>query len=144
MAYIIPALAAILFLISFALFLLTGFTKKQLYFFFDPQHVNVVFVVRMLSGFIVLAVAPASGAPELMLFLGAGIIFVAFTTPFLSDERLEQLGDWWLSLSNWALKFWALGWMLIWFFFGYIALPKESYLATYISSYISAFMPSFY
>ena len=136
MAYIIPALAAILFLISFALFLFTGFTKNHLYFFFDQKWVNVVIVVRTLTGFLVLAAAPASGAPELMLVLGAGIIFIAFTTPFMSDEHLEALAEWWQSRSNLTLKFWALSWMLIWFVFGYIALPEDSYITAYISSYI--------
>ena len=143
MAYIIPALAAILFLISFALFLFTGVTKNLLYFFFDQKWVNVVIVVRTLTGFLVLAAAPASGAPELMLFLGAGIIFIAFTAPFMSDEHLEALAEWWQSLSNLKLKFWALSWMLVWFVFGYIALPEDSYIAAYISSYISQFL-SFY
>jgi len=143
MAYIIPALAAILFIISFALFLFTGFTKKHLYFFFDQKWVNVVIVVRTLTGFIVLAAAPASGAPELMLILGAGIIFIAFTTPFVSDENLDSLAEWWQSLSNWVLKLWALLWMLVWFLFGYIALPKDSYFAAYVSSYISKLISSF-
>ena len=144
MVYIIPALAAILFLISFALFLFTGFTKNHLYFFFNQKWVNVVIVVRILTGFLVLAAAPVSGAPELMLILGAGIIFIAFTTPFVSDEHLEAMAEWWLSLSNLALKAWALLWMLIWFLFGYIALPEDSYFAAYISSYISELLTSFY
>ena len=144
MAYVIPALAAILFMISALLFLFSGFMKKHLYFFFDQKWVNVVIVLRMLTGFIVIAAAPASGAPNLMLFLGVGIVFIAFTTPFLSDERLDELAEWWLSLSNLTLKFCALSWMFIWFLFGYIALPKDSYPAIYISSYISKFLPSFY
>jgi hypothetical protein len=144
MAYIIPALAAILFFISFTLFLFTGFTQRHLYFFFDQKWVNVVIILRMLTGFLVLAAAPASGAPDLMIFLGAGIIFFTFTTPFLSDERLENMAEWWLSLSTLALKFWALLWMLIWFIFGYIALPEDSYFAVYISSYISKLLSSFY
>lgn len=143
MTYIIPALAAVLFLISFALFLFTGFTKNHLYFFFDQRWVNVVVVVRILAGFLVLAAAPASGAPEVMLILGAGIIFIAFTTPFMSDERLDALAKWWLSLSNLVLKFWALLWMLVWFLFGYIALPGDSYLAVYISSYITKLLSFF-
>ena len=143
MAYIIPALAVILFLISFALFLFTGFSKSHLYFFFDQKWINVVIVVRTLTGFLVLAGAPASGAPELMLFLGAGILFIAFTTPFMSIERLETLAEWWQSLSNLALKFWALLWMLIWFLFGYIALPENSYFANYISLYLSKLISSF-
>jgi hypothetical protein len=137
MAYVIPALIAVLFFISFALFLFTGFTKKHLYFFFDQRWVNVVIVFRMLAGFIVIAAAPASGAPNLMLFLGVGIVFVAFTTPFVSDERLDELAEWWLSLSTLTLKLWALSWMFIWFLLGYIALPEDSYFATYISINIS-------
>ena len=143
MAYIIPALAAVLFLISFALFLFTGFTKNHLYFFFDQRWVNVVVVVRILAGFLVLAAAPASGAPELMLILGAGIIFIAFTTPFMSDDHLDALAKWWLSLSNLVLKFWALLWMLVWFLFGYIALPSDSPYAVYISSYFTELLSFF-
>ena len=142
MAHIIPTLAAILFLISFALFLFTGFTKKHLFFFFDQKLVTVVIVVRIISGFLILGAAPASGAPELMLVLGAGIIFIAFTTPFVSDEKLDALAQWWLSLSNLMLKFWALAWMLVWFLFGYIALPSDSYFAAYISAYLSQLISS--
>ena len=137
MAYIIPTLAAALFLISFVLFLFTGFTKKHLFFFFDQKWVTVVIVVRIITGFLILGAAPASGAPELMLVLGAGIIFIAFTTPFVSDEKLDALAQWWLSLSNLMLKFWSLAWMLVWFLFGYIALPSDSYFAAYISAYLS-------
>ncbi len=143
MAYIIPALAAILFLISFTLFLFTGFIKKHLYFFFDPKWVNIVIVLRTLSGFIVLAAAPASGAPELMLVFGAGIIFIAFVTPFMLDEQFELLAEWWLSLSTLVLRFWAILWMLVWFIFGYIALPEDSYFAAYVSSEISKLISSF-
>ena len=144
MAYIIPALAAILFLISLALFLFTGFTQRRLHFFFDQKWINVVIILRTLTGFIILAAAPASGAPELMLFLGAGIIFLAFTTPFMSDEHLVALSEWWLSRSTLMLKLWALSWMLVWLLFAYIALPEDSYYAVYISSYISELLPSFY
>lgn len=144
MAYIIPALAAILFTVSFALLIFTRFTKKRLYFFFDQKWVNSVIVLRTLIGFVVLAAAPASGAPELMLLLGAGFLFLAFTTPLVSNERLDALAEWWLSLSTLALKLWALLWMLIWFVIGYIALPKDSYFSIYISSYINQFLPSLY
>lgn len=147
MAYIIPVLFAILFLISFALFLFTGFTQKHLYFFFDQKWVNVVIVLRMLTGFIVIASAPASGAPNLMLFLGVGIIFIAFTTPFVSNARLNELAEWWLSLSTLTLKLWSLSWMFIWFLLGYIALPKDSYFAAYIATHISklvSYLSSFY
>lgn len=137
MAYIIPVLALILFIMSLTLFIFTGFTKNHLYFFFDQKWVNVVVVVRVLAGFLVLAGAPASGAPELMLVLGAGIIFIAFTTPFMSDEHLEAMAQWWQSLSTLVLKFWALLWMFIWFIFGYIALPKDSYIGNQISAFLS-------
>lgn len=144
MAYIIPGLALILFFMSLGLFLFTGFSKKHLYFFFDQKWINVVVVVRTLAGFLVLAGAPASGAPELMLVLGAGVIFIAFTTPFMSDERLEDIAQWWQSLSNLTLKFWALLWMLIWFIFGYIALPKGSYFDVQITSFLSSLLSYLY
>ncbi len=144
MAYVIPALAAVLFLISLLLFIFTGFMKKRLYFFFEQKWVNVVIVLRMLAGFLVIASAPASGAPNLMLFLGVAVIFIAFTTPFVSTQRLDELGEWWLSLSTLTLKLWALSWMLVWFLFIYIALPEDSYFAAYISAYINEYIPSFY
>ncbi len=143
MAYIIPVLASILFFISFVLFLFSGFMKKHLYFFFDPNWANFVIVFRTLSGFVVLAAAPASGSPGLMLFLGAAIIFFAFTIPFMSDERLEAMAEWWLSLSSLMLKLWAILWMLIWFFLGYLALPEDSQIASLISSYLNQVLPFF-
>ncbi|MFK5894435.1 MAG: hypothetical protein QM504_14540, partial [Pseudomonadota bacterium] len=82
MAYVIPALTAILFLISLALFLFSEFTQRHLYFFFDPKWINLVIVFRMLAGFVVIAAAPASAAPMLMILVGVAIIFIAFTTPF--------------------------------------------------------------
>jgi hypothetical protein len=139
MTYVIPILIACLFFISVSLFIFTGLTKKILFVFFDPKWINIVIVFRMLSGFIILASAPASGAPNLMLFLGSAIIFIAFTTPFTSEERLENLANWWLSLSNLTLKFWALSWMLIWFLFGYISLPENSYFAVYIASHFQQY-----
>jgi NADH:ubiquinone oxidoreductase subunit 6 (subunit J) len=136
MAYVIPILITGLFFISASLFVFTGLTKKLLFFFFDPKWINVVIVLRMLSGFIILASAPASGAPNLMLFLGAIVIFIAFTTPFTAEEHLEKMAEWWLSLSTLTLKLWALLWMLIWFLFGYISLPENSYYTLYIDSYL--------
>ncbi len=137
MTYVIPALTLFLFLISLALFLFSKFTQHLLYFFFDTKWINVVIVFRMLAGFIVIAAAPASGAPMLMILVGIAIIFIAFTTPFTSDERLDELGQWWLSLSTLTSKLWALSWMIIWFLVGYIALPKDSYYAIYVSNYLN-------
>jgi hypothetical protein len=127
MAYVIPALAVILFMISFALFLFSKFTQTKLYFFFDPKWTNSVIVFRMLAGFIVIAAAPASGAPMLMILVGIAILFIALTVPFTSDEKLHELGHWWLSLSTFTLKIWGILWMFIWFIIGYIALPKDSF-----------------
>lgn len=137
MAYIIPVLASILFFISLVLFLFSGFMKKHLFFFFDPEWANYVIVFRTLSGFLVLAAAPASGSPEIMLFLGAAIIFFAFLIPFMSDDRLEAMAEWWLSLSSLKLKLWAILWMFIWFLLGYLALPKDSQIASLISPYLN-------
>ena len=137
MAYVIPALALILFLISFALFLFSGFTQKHLYFFFDQKWVSVVLVFRMFAGFIVIAAAPASGAPMLMILVGIAIIFLAFTTPFMSNEKLAELAQWWLSLSPLTLKLWGLTWMIIWLLIAYIALPAESLIAINLSEYIN-------
>ena len=137
MGYVIPGLAAVLFIISVALFLFSGLMQKLLYFFFDEKWVNVVIVFRMLAGFVIIAAAPASGAPVLMIFIGIVIIFVAFTTPFVSNERLYELGEWWLSLHILTIKFWALLWMIIWFLLAYIASPEEAFYSVYISSYLN-------
>lgn len=140
LSYIIPFLASTLVLISFILFIFTGVMKKILYFFFDPQWVNVVLVFRMFAGFAVIAGAPASGAPSLMIFIGASIVFFAFATPLTSTENLEKMADWWLSLSIITLKLWGLMWMVIWFLLGYIALPSESKLAIMIASYLDNYL----
>lgn len=137
MAYVIPALAIMLFFISLALFLFSGFTQKHLYFFFDQKWVNAVIVFRMFAGFVVIATAPASGAPMLMILVGIAIIFVAFTTPFMSDEKLTELAEWWLSLSTLTLKFWGLSWMIIWLFVAYVALPEDSSVANELFLYLS-------
>jgi len=140
MAYVIPALALILFFISFALFLFSGFTQKHLFFFFDQKWVSFVIVFRMFAGFIVIAAAPASGAPMLMILVGIVIIFVAFTTPFMSDSMLAELAEWWLSLSPLTLKLWGLTWMIIWLLVIYIALPSDSYMAQYLSAFFGKYL----
>jgi|GEM_PF-2462436 len=139
MAYVIPALTAILFFISLALFIFSGFMKKVLFVFFDDKWVNVVIVFRMLAGFVIIAAAPASGAPVLMIFVGIVIIFVAFTTSFVSNSRLEELADWWISLPILTIKGWALLWMIIWFLFGYIASPPDAFYTVYITDYLNQY-----
>jgi len=139
-AYVIPGLAALLFLVSLALFLFSGLMQKLLYIFFDEKWVNVVIVFRMLAGFIIIGAAPASGAPVLMIFVGIVIIFVAFTTPFMSSTKLHELGEWWLSLHIMTIKFWALLWMIIWFLLCYIASPESAFYSVYISSYLNSLL----
>jgi hypothetical protein len=140
LAYIIPVLASFLVLISFLLFLFSGLMKKVLYFFFDPQMVNIVLVFRMFAGFAVIAGAPASAAPTLMIFVGATIIFFAFATPLTTPENLDKMAQWWLSLPIITLKFWGLLWMVIWFLLGYIALPSDSFIAITMSSYMDDYL----
>jgi len=137
MSYIIPALAAILFLISLSLFVFSGTMKKQLFIFFDDRWVNVVIVFRMLAGFVVIAAAPASGSPALMIFIGIIIIFVAFTTSIVSQEKLYVLAVWWKKLPLLKIKAWALLWMFIWLGFGYIASPDDAFYTVYITEYFN-------
>jgi hypothetical protein len=140
MAYVIPALAVLLSFISFALFLFSGFTQKHLYFFFDHKWANVVIVFRVFAGFVVIAAAPASGAPMLMILVGIAILFVAITSPFMSDQNLTDLADWWLSLSPLSLKLWGLSWMVIWLLIAYISLPGDSAAIIYLSSLFSQYL----
>ena len=128
MAYVITTIASILFLISFLLFFFTSPMKKLLFFFFDPRWINAVIVIRMLMGFIIIAAAPFTGFPNLMLFLGIAVIFLAITMPFFSEESLAQMGQWWLSQSNWMLRFYALVFMPIWLFFMLASLPDPTLL----------------
>ncbi len=128
MAYIITFIATVLFLISVLLFFFTGTMKRLLYFFFDERWINVVIIIRMLMGFIIIAAAPFTGFPNMMLFLGIAIIFLAMTMPFLSENSLDQMAQWWLLQSNWMLRFYALVFAPIWLFFIFASLPDPAIL----------------
>ena len=128
MAYIITSIASVLLLIAVMLFLFTSLMKKLLHFFFDPRWINAVIIVRMLIGFIIIASAPFTGFPNMMLFLGIAVIFLAMTMPFFSEESLHEMSDWWLAQSNWMLRFYALIFVPIWMFFIFASLPDPTIL----------------
>ncbi len=128
MAYIITFIATVLFLISVLLFFFTGTMKRLLYFFFDERWINVVIIIRLLMGFIIIAAAPFTGFPNMMLFLGIAIIFLAMTMPFFSESSLDQMAQWWLLQSNWMLRFYALIFAPIWLFFIFASLPDPAIL----------------
>ncbi len=128
MAYIITFIATVLFLISVLLFFFTGTMKRLLYFFFDERWINAVIIIRMLMGFIIIAAAPFTGFPNMMLFLGIAIIFLAMTMPFFSEDSLDQMAQWWLLQSNWMLRFYALIFAPIWMFFIFASLPDPAIL----------------
>ena len=128
MAYIITSIASILFLISLMLLLFTSPMKKLLHFFFAPRWINAVIVIRMLMGFIIIAAAPFTGFPNMMLFLGIVVIFLAMTMPFLSEESLHEMSEWWLAQSNWMLRLYALIFAPIWLFFIFASLPDPAIL----------------
>ncbi len=128
MAYIITFIATVLFLISVLLFFFTGTMKRLLYFFFDERWINVVIIIRMLMGFIIITAAPFTGFPNMMLFLGIAIIFLAMTIPFFSESSLDQMAQWWLLQSNWMLRFYALIFAPIWLFFIFASLPDPAIL----------------
>ncbi len=102
--------------------------KRLLYFFFDERWINVVIIIRMLMGFIIIAAAPFTGFPNMMLFLGIAIIFLAMTIPFFSESSLDQMAQWWLLQSNWMLRFYALIFAPIWLFFIFASLPDPAIL----------------
>jgi hypothetical protein len=128
MAYIITSIASVLLLIAVMLFFFTPPMKKLLHFFFAPRWINAVIIVRMLMGFIIIAAAPFTGFPNMMLFLGIAVIFLAMTMPFLSEESLHEMSDWWLSQSNWMLRLYALIFIPIWMFFVFASLPDPTIL----------------
>ena len=128
MAYIITFIATVLFLISVLLFFFTGTMKRLLYFFFDERWINVVIIIRMLMGFIIIAAAPFTGFPNMMLFLGIAIIFLGMTMPFLSENSVDQMAQWWLLQSNWMLRIYALVFAFVWLFFIFASLPDPAIL----------------
>ena len=128
MAYVITFIAGVLFTISLLLLLFTSSMKHVLYFFFDARWINAVIIIRMLMGFIIIAAAPFTGFPNMMLFLGIAIIFLAMTLPFFSEESLAQMAEWWLAQSNWMLRLYALIFAPIWLFFMFASLPDPSIL----------------
>ncbi len=128
MAYVITSIASILFLISIMLLLFTSPMKKLLFFFFSPRWINAVIVLRMLMGFIIIAAAPFTGFPNMMLFLGILVIFLGMTMPFMSDNSLDQMALWWQQQSNWMLRLYALIFAPIWLFFIFASLPDQSLL----------------
>lgn len=128
MAYIITFIATVLFIISVLLFFFTSTMKRLLYFFFDDRWINAVIIIRMLMGFIIIAAAPFTGFPNMMLFLGIAIIFLAMTMPFFSDDSIAEMGQWWLMQSNWMLRLYALVFAPIWMFFIFASLPDPAIL----------------
>lgn len=128
MAYIITFIACVLFIISILLFFFTTTMKHLLYFFFDERWINAVIIIRMLMGFIIIAAAPFTGFPNMMLFLGIAIIFLAMTLPFFSANSLDQMAQWWLLQSNWMLRLYALIFAFIWLFFIFASLPDPAIL----------------
>ncbi len=128
MAYVITSIASILFLISIMLFFFTAPMKKILFFFFSPRWINAVIVLRMLMGFIIIAAAPFTGFPNMMLFLGIAVIFLGMTMPFMSDESLDSMAQWWQEQSNWMLRLYSLIFAPIWMFFIFASLPDHTLL----------------
>ncbi len=128
MAYIITSIASILFLISVMLFLFTSPMKNLLHFFFAPRWINAVIIIRMLMGFIIIAAAPFTGFPNMMLFLGIAVIFLAMTMPFMAEENLERMSEWWMAQSNWMLRLYALIFAPVWMFFIFASLPDPTIL----------------
>lgn len=126
MAYVITFIASALLTTSLLLLFFTSPMKHALYFFFDPRWINAVIVIRMLMGFIIIAAAPFTGFPNMMLFLGIAIIFLAITMPFFSEESLALMAEWWLLQSNWMLRLYALVFAPIWLFFIFASLPDPS------------------
>jgi len=138
-AYIITSIASILFLSAVMLFLFTSPMKKVLHFFFAPRWINAVIIVRMLMGFIIIAAAPFTGFPNMMLFLGIIVIFLAMTMPFLSEKSLLQMSDWWLAQSNWMLRLYSLIFAPIWLFFIFASLPDPTILEELLTQIIPHF-----
>jgi hypothetical protein len=128
MAYVITSIASILFLTSIMLFLFTTPMKKILFFFFSPRWINAVIVLRMLMGFIIIAAAPFTGFPNMMLFLGILVIFLGMTMPFMSDDSLDLMALWWQEQSNWMLRLYSLIFAPIWMFFIFASLPDHTLL----------------
>lgn len=129
MAYIITSIASILLLICVMLFLFTSPMKKLLHFFFAPRWISAVIIIRMLMGFIIIAAAPFTGFPNMMLFLGIAVIFLAMTMPFMAEEKLELMSQWWMAQTNWMLRLYALFFAPIWMFFIFASLPDPTILS---------------
>ncbi len=128
MAYIITSIASVLLLTAVLLFFITSPMKILLHFFFDPRFINAVIIVRMLMGFIIIAAGPFTGFPNMMLFLGIAVIFLAMTMPFFSAQSLHEMSNWWMAQSNWMLRFYSLVFIPIWMFFVFASLPEPSIL----------------
>ncbi len=128
MAYVITSIASILFLISLMLLFFTSTMKKILFFFFAPRWINVVIVIRMLMGFIIIAAAPFTGFPNMMLFLGIAVIFLGMTMPFISEDSMISMAKWWMDQSNWMLRLYALIFAFVWSFFIFASLPDHTLL----------------
>lgn len=128
MAYVITSIASILFLISLMLLLFTTTMKDILFFFFAPRWINAVIVIRMLMGFIIIAAAPFTGFPNMMLFLGIAVIFLGMTMPFFSERSLDEMALWWQEQSNWMLRLYALIFLPVWMFLIFASLPDHTLL----------------
>jgi hypothetical protein len=79
-------------------------------------------------GFIIIAAAPFTGFPNMMLFLGILVIFLGMTMPFMSDDSLDLMALWWQEQSNWMLRLYSLIFAPIWMFFIFASLPDHTLL----------------
>jgi len=135
MAYVITSIASILFLISLMLLFFTSTMKKILFFFFAPRWINVVIVIRMLMGFIIIAAAPFTGFPNMMLFLGIAVIFLGMTMPFISEDSMISMAKWWMDQSNWMLRLYALIFAFVWSFFIFASLSTSLLIPAKIADF---------
>ena len=59
-----------------------------------------------------------------MLFIGIGIIFIAMTTPLMSQRQLDVLEQWWLLQHRARIRLWSLIAIVLFSFLTWASLPE--------------------
>ena len=72
-----------------------------------PGGVYVAAALRLVLGVVLLLVAPASKAPDLLRVIGVLAVAAALSTPFVGLARCGRLVEWWWGQGSLVVHAWA-------------------------------------
>lgn len=93
--------------IGLAVSLAPAVLRGLLHQFLEFRWVYWVSGLRVLVGGILVAAAPATRLPGLVLGLGALLIAAGVSIPLLGEGRVNQMAEWWIRQSDQMLRTWG-------------------------------------